>query len=117
MRTRLPLCGGLRTGKAVSFSGNWRRRRPENTLLNYRVVLNPDMDQLQTQVGSPPATVRSVAFGDFSKYVIRRAPLILQMLFERFATEGKQYVVLAFQRADGFIVGGGGAVKILTNTY
>ena len=63
----------VKDGKAVQFFRDLLTA--VNTLLNYRVVLNPDMDQLQTQVGSPPATVRSVALGDSEIRYRRCAPL------------------------------------------
>jgi len=90
---------------------------PPNSVLNYPVVLNDDMDQLQTEPSSPPVTRKTVAFGKFDQYICRRAPLWVYQFRERWA-EYFQTGFACLQRADGSLIdGGGGAVKLLTNVY
>jgi len=89
----------------------------QNRILNYPVALNPDMDQLQTNAGSPPVTRKTVAFGNVSKYVVRRVPMMVLRLEETYVEEAA-IAYLAFQRYDANLIdGGGGAVKLLTNVY
>ena len=88
-----------------------------DTIFGYDVVLNPAMDQLPTNPSSPPVTKKTVLFGDFSKFVVRRVPPIIQRLEERFIDFGK-YAYIMHQRYDANLIdGGGGAVKYLSNTY
>lgn len=84
----------------------------------YPVKINNDMAQLQTQASSPPLTNSTVAFGQLRKFVIRRAPLIVQRLVQRFADQGK-IAYLAVQRMDGALIDGcaGGSVALLQNVY
>jgi HK97 family phage major capsid protein len=89
----------------------------EDSIFNKPIALNPNMDQLQTQVGSPPVTRKTLAFGDFSKYTARRTPALITRMAERFVTEG-QIGFLMVQRYDGNLIdGAGGAVKTLQNVY
>jgi HK97 family phage major capsid protein len=75
------------------------------------------MDQLPVNPSSPPATRKTVLFGDFSKYVVRRVTPIIQRLEERFIDFG-QYSYIMHQRLDGNLIdGSGGAVKYLANIY
>jgi len=88
-----------------------------DTINNYPVALNPDMDQLQTQAGSPPITRKVLAFGDFSAYKIRRVRPTILRLEERFVDFGL-VGFLMFHRMDANLIdGGGGAVKVLQNVY
>lgn len=81
----------------------------------YPVLINNNMDQLQTTTG--PVTRKTVAFGNFRKYVVRRAPLLVLRLDERFIDYG-QVAFIAYRRVDGNLIdGGGGAVKVLQNVY
>jgi len=88
-----------------------------NTLYGYPISLNPNMDQLQANTSSPPVARKTVLFGDFKRYTIRRAPLHIVRLDERFADFG-EIGFIATWRMDGNLVdGGGGAVKYLVNNY
>jgi HK97 family phage major capsid protein len=86
--------GGLRDGETESIMG-------------YRVVVNNDM-------AAPAANVRSVAFGDFSKYKIRRVRgYTVKRLEERFA-DALQIGILAFARMDGKMLDAGtGPIRVL----
>jgi HK97 family phage major capsid protein len=90
----------------------------QDSLMGYPVVINNQMPALSANPtpNSPPIiALRSIAFGQFSKYVIKRAPMVVYLLLERFALEG---VVgyLCLQRADGRLLDIN-AVKILGNVY
>jgi HK97 family phage major capsid protein len=86
-------------------------------VLNYGVVVNPNMDVFQTNTSSPTVSRNVLAFGDWSRYVIRRAPPILLRLHERFIDYG-QVAYLMFWRHDGNLIdGGGGAIKLLQTVY
>ncbi len=88
-----------------------------NMVNGYSVQLNPSMDQLQTAPSSPPVIRKTVAFGRLSRYVVRRAPLVVLRLAER-GFEYNQVWYLAFHRVDGNLMdGGGGAVKVLENVF
>ena len=81
-----------------------------DTIMGHRVVINQD-------VPVPAANARSVAFGDFSRYYIRRvgAPMV-QRLNERFA-DALQVAFIGFHRADGRIVDAGtNPFRILQNS-
>jgi len=87
------------------------------TLRGYPVALNANMDQVPTTPSSPQIVAKTVAFGDFSKYVIRRAPLLVSRLGTRFIEYG-QIAYLAIQRMDGNLIDGdGSSVKLLANHY
>lgn len=92
------------------------------TLCGYPVYVDPNMPTLQTQASSPPVTVRSVLFGDLSRYRIRRTPLQVFRLTQRFAEYG-QVAFFCTLRLDGALIdgsqgaGNGFAVKCLTNTF
>ncbi len=89
----------------------------QDTILNYPVELNSDMDQLPAMPSSPPVARKTVAFGRFDKFVIRRAPMILSRMETRWIDFG-QIAYLLWQRADSALVdGGGGAIKVLQNVY
>ena len=89
--------------------------QPEDQIFGYRVVVNNNMDQLQTIASSPAVTRSTVLFGDFGQWTTRRTPLMVYTLNERFAEFG----VVAFfatQRYDGGLLDqGGGAVRVLQN--
>jgi HK97 family phage major capsid protein len=93
---------------------------PDGTdrIFNYPVVVNPNMAQLQATASSPAVTNTTLAFGDFSKYVIRVvAPPTLVMLDQRFIDQG-MYAYSLWIRMDGSLIdGGGGAIKTLQNVY
>jgi len=90
----------------------------EARIMNYPIVLNPHMDPLPTMPNSPPVAKKTVLFGDFSKYVIRRVPPMVMRLEERFIDFGGQIAFVMFQRFDAALLdGGGGAAKVLTNVY
>jgi HK97 family phage major capsid protein len=89
----------------------------QNFVNGYSCLVNNDMDQLPAAPSSPAVTAKTVAFGKFSKYTYRSAPLMVFRLAQR-GFEYGQVWYLAFQRADGNLIdGGGGAVKVLTNTF
>ncbi len=71
-----------------------------DTIMGYRIVVNQD-------VPAPAANARSLGFGDFSRYFIRRVgtPMVLR-LNERFA-DALQIAFIGFHRADGRIVDAG----------
>ena len=74
--------------------------RAPDTLLGYQYVVNQDM-------ASPAASAKSVAFGDMSKYFIRRvAGAQVMRLTERYA-DYNQTAFLAFQRWDGNLIDAG----------
>jgi HK97 family phage major capsid protein len=89
----------------------------ENRVLNYPVIVNPAMDQLQANIGSPPVTRKPVAFGDFSKFVVRRVFPTVQRLQERFADYGQLAYAMYWRIDAGLVDGGGGAVQVLQSTY
>jgi HK97 family phage major capsid protein len=89
----------------------------QDTIFNYPIATNPNMAQLQAAASSPPISNVTLAFGDWRKYVIRRAPMILVMLKQRFIAEG-QYAYILWQRMDGNLIdGSAGAIKTLQNVY
>ncbi len=89
----------------------------QDLLLGYPCFTNPTMPTLQTQASSPPVTVTSVLFGALDRYVVRKTPLMVTRLEQRFAEYGVVAFV-CFVRADGALIdGGGGAVKALVNVY
>jgi HK97 family phage major capsid protein len=69
-------------------------------ILNHEIITNPAMDTLQATASSPPITRKPMVFADFSKYTIRRCPMVLWKLEERWA-EFFQVGFLAMIRADG----------------
>jgi len=78
-----------------------------DTINGYAYVANNDMDQLQTQVDSPPITKKTVLFGQLSKYLVRRVKdLSIIRLDERFAEFG-QVAFLGFARYDGNLLDAG----------
>jgi HK97 family phage major capsid protein len=89
----------------------------QNRIFIYPVVMNDDMDQLQTGPSSPPVTRKTIAFGTFASYSIRRAPLWVFQMREKWA-EYDQTGFGCVQRCDGNLIdGGGGAVKTLANVF
>jgi HK97 family phage major capsid protein len=90
----------------------------QDRLLNYPVKLNVNMPSLQTQASSPPVTVTSILFGQFSKYIWRKAgPYLMYRLRDRFAEYG-QRAFLLICRADGQLLDAGSHPVVgLTNTY
>ena len=67
--------------------------------------------------GMPAANARSVAFGDFSKYLIREVlgPQVVR-LNERFA-DALQVAFIGYQRADGRLVDAGtNPIRLLQNS-
>jgi HK97 family phage major capsid protein len=87
------------------------------SLRGYPVVLNASMDTVPTTPSSPQVIAKTVAFGDFSKYVIRRAPLLVTRLSSRFAEFG-QVAYLAIQRMDANLIDGdGNSIKLLANHF
>ncbi len=69
-------------------------------LLNKPVVVNDDMADIE-------AAAKTILFGDFSKYRIRRVKgLLVRRLEERFGDENK-VAFITFQRADGRLMDAG----------
>ena len=90
-----------------------------DTIFGYPLVVNNSMSALSANrtPSSPQVALKTVAFGALDRYVVRRAPMIVYQLREKYAEYG-QAAYLCYQRADGKLLdGGGGAVKVLTNTY
>jgi len=107
----------LKKIKALQYSGDttgvplWQPSlvagQPD-LILGYPYVVNQSM-------ATPATTVKSILFGDLSKYIIRDVmPIELRRLDERFAEYG-QVAFLAFARADGNLLDAGtNPVKYLT---
>ena len=89
-----------------------------DTINGYQYLINNDMDQLQSAVGSPPVTRKTVLFGALDKYLIRRVKeMELLRLDERFAEFG-QVAFIGFARYDGNLIDAGThPVKYLQNVY
>jgi HK97 family phage major capsid protein len=100
---------GLKKIKVLQYSGDtvgmplWQpglANGAPDTILGYRYVINQSM-------ASPATTVKSVVFGDLSKYLIRDVRDVqLLRLDERFATL-HQVAFLAFSRHDGDLLDAG----------
>lgn len=81
-----------------------------DTILGYSVQVNQD-------VAAMAANAYSIAFGDFSKYVIRDALLVEMLRFTDSAYAKKGQVgFLAFLRSGGNLMDVGGAVKTYRNS-
>lgn len=97
----------------------WALENDTPTLLGYRILLNPNLDQLQSNASSPAITRNTVAFGDWSKYVIRRAAPMMLRLTERYIDYGQVAFVMIW-RIDGNLIDGSAAnraVVLLQNVY
>jgi HK97 family phage major capsid protein len=80
-----------------------------DTILGYPVRINQD-------VAVMAANAKSVAFGNFSNYIIRDIlGLRVTRLNERFAENG-QIAFIAFQRTDGRLVSAAAPIKFYTNS-
>jgi HK97 family phage major capsid protein len=81
-----------------------------DTLLGRRIVVNDD-------VAVMAANAKSILFGDFKKYVIRRVMdlTIFRMTDSAFTLNG-QVGFVAFQRSGGNLIDAGGAVKHYANS-
>ncbi len=96
----------LKDGQSRPLYGDLANSAP-NMLLGHRVSIDPNMPSLTTGQ-------KAILFGDLKSYYVRlvKGPRVLR-LEERYADFG-QLGFLAFLRADGDLVdGGGGAVKAL----
>ena len=84
----------------------------------YRYAINNDMAELQSGVGSPPATNKVLLFGQFNKYLIRRVKdMTVLRLSERYADYG-QVAFLGFSRYDANMIDAGThPVKYLKTVY
>lgn len=79
------------------------------TLLGYGYTINQDMPQMA-------ANAKSIAFGDFKSYFIRRVMNVMILrLTERFADNG-QVGFIGFARADGTYINSGDPIKVYTNS-
>lgn len=79
-----------------------------DTILGYPVRINQDMAAMA-------ANAKSLAFGNFSNYVIRDVlGLRVTRLNERFAENG-QIAFIAFQRTDGRLVSASSPIKLYAN--
>jgi HK97 family phage major capsid protein len=87
-----------------------------NRILNRPVYTNPFLAPLPTVPQSPPASYRCIAAADFSRVVIRRAPLVVFRLTERFA-EFDTLGFLAMQRVDSNVIDQGACCAYLTTQY
>lgn len=85
-------------------------------LLGYPLLINNNMDQLQTVASSPTVTRNTIVFGDLALYTVRRVGgITLLRLTERFADFG-QVAFLAFARYDGNLLDAGThPVSVLQN--
>ena len=95
-----------------------RRLYPElnhGLLAGYPYSVNNAMDQLQTQVGSPPVTKTPIAFGAFDQYVTRRRAMTVARLPERFA-DFFEVGFLAWWRVDGALLQPS-AIKTMNTIY
>lgn len=81
-----------------------------DTLLGRAITINDD-------VAAMAANARSIAFGDFSKYVIRRVmDLTLFRMTDSAFTLNGQVGFVAFQRLGGNLIDAGGSVKYYANS-
>lgn len=89
-----------------------------DTINSYGYEVNNDMGTLQVTPTSPQVVVKSIVFGQLSKYLIRRVKeMSVLRLEERFADYG-QIAFLAFARYDGQLLDAGThPVKYLQNLY
>lgn len=80
-----------------------------DTIMGYPITLNQDM-------AAPAANARSIAFGDFSKYIIRRVGGVqVVRLQERYAPE-MQVAFFGYQRADGRVGSPAACIRLLQNS-
>ncbi len=88
------------------------------SLLGYPLSLNPIMATVPTTPSSPVVVAKSVLFGDFSKYLVRRVGAMwVQRLTTRYVDFG-QVAFIAFSRMDGRLLEAGvSPVKYLSNTF
>jgi len=88
------------------------------TILGYPARVNNALDQLQSASSSPAVTCDTVVFGALKKYTIRRAPLRVMRIEERYAEQG-QVAYIAFRRMDGNLVDGcaGASCAVLQNVF
>jgi len=96
-------------GKPIWNVGSPMAGEPD-TLLGYPIVVNNDVAAMGT-------SAKSIAFGDFSKYLIRRVKdITLLRLNERYA-DAHQVGFIAFARFDGDLVDAGQhPVKLYVNS-
>ena len=90
----------------------------EQTIGGYKVFANPFLPALPANAASPTVTYKgTLAFGDFSKFVIRLAtPAVLRL--EQLYGATLQIGFLAYTRFDSNVVdGGGGAIQFLNTVY
>lgn len=81
-----------------------------DTLLGRPIAINDD-------VAAMAASAKSILFGDFSKYVIRRVmDLTLFRMTDSAFTLNGQVGFVAFQRVGGNLIDAGGAVKYYANS-
>ncbi len=79
-------------------------------ILNHPYTINDDMAPMA-------ADAKSIAFGDFSKYIIRdNAEVSLYRMEDSKYTEKGQVGFLAFMRTGGNLIDVGGAVKVYQNS-
>jgi HK97 family phage major capsid protein len=81
--------------------------REPDTLNGYPVWINNDMATMA-------AAAKSILFGDFSKYVIRRVGQLVLFRFNELYMPNLQIGFLGFQRYDGHVINTN-AIKYLTN--
>jgi HK97 family phage major capsid protein len=105
-----------REGRPV-FGGLQNSADGVDRILNYKVVTSPDVPQIPIGPNSPQVSAVTLAFGDFSKYIIRRAPPLLRVLKQRFVDQGMMGYLLWWRQDGNLIDGGGGAIKTLSNVY
>ena len=87
-----------------------------NRIFNREIVTNPNMDVLQSMPSSPLVTRKPIALCDFSRYTVRRTPLVVYRIDERFA-EFFQTAFLAFQRLDANFTDQGACAAHLETAY
>lgn len=81
-----------------------------DTLMGRRITINED-------VAAMAANAKSILFGDFKKYVIRRVmDLTLFRMTDSAFTLNGQVGFVAFQRIGGNLIDAGGAVKYYANS-
>ena len=96
-------------GLPIWQAGNATAGEPDS-LLGYTIIINNDVAAMGT-------SAKSIAFGDFSKYIIRRVKdVTLVRLVERYA-DAHQVGFLAFARFDGDLVDAGQhPIKLYVNS-
>jgi HK97 family phage major capsid protein len=105
-----------REGRPV-FAGLQNSPDGVNRIFNTEAVVNNAIAPIPAISSSPAVATTVLAYGDVSKYIVRRAPPILLVLRQRFASEGQIGYILFWRQDGNLIDGGGGAIKTMQVLY